>query len=157
MIEISDISSGNIIELTPPNNLSKATLPPHHAVGFQFFSHLTPGSRLRTIVLRRGWPALTRLHAEATLCRPLTWASVSGFACAVTGQYPLAIGSQQFLLQRRTPLRAWRRTHVVRCEECAALITKIALGRKMKNSRCSLSSLAADAAKLSFINYNRTN
>ena len=35
MIEISDMSSGNKIELSQPNNLSKATLPPHHAVGFR--------------------------------------------------------------------------------------------------------------------------
>ena len=46
MIAISDISSGNIIELSQPNNLSKATLPPHHAVGFRYiFLLLTPGLR----------------------------------------------------------------------------------------------------------------
>ena len=45
MIEISDISSGNKIELTQPNNLSKATLPPHHAVGFRFFFSSNPGFR----------------------------------------------------------------------------------------------------------------
>ena len=42
MIEISDISSGNIIELTQPNNLSKAILPPHHAVGFRYFFYRLP-------------------------------------------------------------------------------------------------------------------
>ena len=42
MIEISDILSGNIIELTQPNNLSKATLPPHQSVGFRYFFYRLP-------------------------------------------------------------------------------------------------------------------
>ena len=45
------------------------------------------------------------------------------------------------VLTTKNALRAWRRTHDVRCEECATLIAKIA-GRKMKNSHCSLSSLS---------------
>ena len=57
MIEISDISSGNIIELSQPNNLSMATLPPHHAVGFRYiwwpYPGLTPG------------PTIYRPHAWA--------------------------------------------------------------------------------------------
>ena len=57
MIEISDISSGNIIELTQPNNLSKATLPPHHAVGFRYI-----------------WGPYPGLTPGPTVWRPLAWA-----------------------------------------------------------------------------------
>ena len=62
MIEISDISSGNIIELTPPNNLSKAIMPPHiRGVLNPFLSHPT---------------ALALTHLRCGLKYPLAYARI---------------------------------------------------------------------------------
>ena len=73
------------------HNPSRAIMPPHiRGVPFIFLSY----PRFRRY---RGCTAGLRYAAH-----------MRGL------KFPLAKGSQQFLLQRRTPLRALRRTHVVR-------------------------------------------